>query len=295
MKKSWIVICGLWIALVAAVMPMRAETAAKPKAEAPKAEARGLLIPYEEVLLSSRSKGVIQSIKEEGTQVQTGDIVMELENDAEKLAVEERRKILEKSEFDGKSYAKMQQEKVVSDSEALDARVKMDLARLQLSEAEVALDKRVLRSPISGVVTRRLHKAGEAIDEFAPALVVVNISKVYLETYLPSARFTEVKVGQPVEISVATLPGKKFTGTIEFIAPVIDPASNEFRIKVLLPNENGELRSGMSAVGKLPPPDVRQAEEKRKSDLGSRTPEVKSQKSEVREMRELKPEIRTQW
>ena len=119
------------------------------------------------------------------------------------------------------------------------------------------MEKKSVHTPFDGVVTRRMRQPGEATDNFLPLLSMADLSKVYLETYLPANRLRDVQTGQPVEVSVPDLPARKFPGTIEYIAPVIDPASGEFRIKILLPNEDHALRSGMGAVGLL---QVSQAE-----------------------------------
>ena len=97
-----------------------------------------------------------------------------------------------------------------------------------------------------------MRSIGEATDNYLPLLTLVDLSKLYLETYLPANRLRDVQPGQPVEVSVPDLPGKKFAGSIDFIAPVIDPASGEFRVKIVLDNSAHALRSGMSAVGLLP-------------------------------------------
>ena len=99
------------------------------------------------------------------------------------------------------------------------------------------------------MVTRHIRSVGEATDNYLPLLTMVDLSKVYLETYLPANRLRDVQSGQPVEVTVPDLPGRKFAGTVEYIAPVIDPASGEFRVKILVPNEDHALRSGMGAVG----------------------------------------------
>ena len=114
------------------------------------------------------------------------------------------------------------------------------------------MEKKSVHAPFDGVVTKRLRQPGEATDNYLPLLTMVDHSKLYLETYLPANRLRDVQPGQTVEIAVPDLPGRKFPGSIDFIAPVIDPASGEFRVKIVLDNSAHALRSGMGAVGLLP-------------------------------------------
>jgi len=55
---------------------------------------------------------------------------------------------------------------------------------------------------------------------------------VWIEVLLKETKLTDVRVGQPVEISVDAYPGRRFAGTVERVGNV---ATNQF---ALLPNPN---------------------------------------------------------
>ncbi len=215
-------------------------------------ELKGLLIPLHQANLSSRSTGVIRAMKEEGDEVRKDDIVVSMDDDNEKLAVESGKAVLEvrQSEYDtSKGLSKMGSD---SKQNTLTALANLKTADASYKQAQVALEKKSVHAPFDGVVTKRMRQPGEATDNYLPLLTMVDLSKLYLETYLPANRLRDVQPGQAVEVSVPDLPGKKFTGSIDFIAPVIDPASGEFRVKIVLDNSSQALRSGMGAVGLLP-------------------------------------------
>jgi RND family efflux transporter MFP subunit len=214
-------------------------------------ELKGLLTPLDQANLSSRAQGVIRTMKEEGDEVHKGEVVVTLEDDAEKLQVDTAQAVLEKRRFDATSATKLHEKGTDSEDEARTAQTNLKTAEIQLQEAMVAEDKKTVKAPFDGVVTHRIREVGEAVDQYFPLLTVVNLSKVYLETYLPANRLRDVQPGQPVEVRVPDLPGRKFQGQVHFIAPVIDPASGEFRVKILLANQDRSLRSGMTALGYL--------------------------------------------
>ena len=214
-------------------------------------ELKGLLIPLDQANLSSRSQGVIQTMKQEGDEVHKGNIVVTLEDDAEKLQVDTAQAVLDKRRFEAASATKLHEKGTDSEDEARTAQTNLKTAEIQLQEATVAVDKKTVKAPFDGVVTHRIREVGEAVDQYFPLLTMVNLSQVYLETYLPANRLRDVQPGQPVEVRVPDLPGRKFQGQVQFIAPVIDPASGEFRVKILLPNQDRALRSGMTALGYL--------------------------------------------
>ncbi len=212
-------------------------------------ELKGLLIPFDQANLSSRSTGVIRTMKKEGDEAHKGEVVVSLEDDAEKLAVETAQAVLEKRRFEADSSAKLHKANAGSEDENRTAETNLKTAEIQVQEAMVAQDKKTVKSPFDGVVTRRIRAPGEAVDQYFPLLTMVNLSQVYLETYLPANRLGDVQPGQPVQVQIPDLPGKTFKGQVDFIAPVVESASGEFRLKILLPNQDRVLRPGMTAIG----------------------------------------------
>ena len=214
-------------------------------------ELRGLLIPLDQANLSSRSTGVIRDMKKEGDVVKKDEVVVSLDDEAEKLAVESAKAVLDVRQFEAKYTRELANKGSGSEADARTATANLKTAEIQLKEADVALAKKTVHSPFDGVVTRHMRSVGEATDNYLPLLTIVDLSKVYLETFLPANRLRDVRTGQHVEVTVADLPEHKYAGTIEYVAPVIDPASGEFRVKILLPNDDQVLRSGMTAIGQL--------------------------------------------
>ncbi len=215
-------------------------------------ELKGLLIPLNHANLSSRSTGVIRMMKQEGEEVHKDDVVVSLDDDNEKLAVDSGKAVFEVRQSEYKTSSDLAKKGSDSQQNANMALANLRTADASLKQAVVALEKKSVHAPFGGVVTKHMREIGEATDNYLPLLTLVDLSKLYLETYLPANRLRDVQPGQNVEVTVPDLPGKKFTGTVDFIAPVIDPASGEFRVKIVLDNSAHALRSGMSAVGLLP-------------------------------------------
>ncbi len=217
-------------------------------------ELKGLIIPLEQAMLSSRGTGVIKTLKEEGADFHKGDVIFSLDDDAERASVDTQKAVLDKRSWEVESNKKLRGKGGSSEDEERTIIANFKTAEAQVRESEAMLDKKTVRAPFEGVVVRRIRQPGEAVDQYMPVVNVVNLSKVYLETYLPANRLKDVHSGENVEIHVPDLPGRTYTGKVDFVAPVIDPASGEFRIKILLANDDRSLRSGMSAIGLMDVP-----------------------------------------
>jgi RND family efflux transporter MFP subunit len=123
--------------------------------------------------------------------------------------------------------------------DAADANVK----RLQQLESF----KRIV-APFTGVVTQRNVDVGDLIDAGSAtsralfALSQSNPLRVYVQ--LPQAYSQNVKVGMPVAVTQAELPGQSFRGTITHMSGAIDVPTRSLQIEVTLPNSDDKLRPG---------------------------------------------------
>jgi RND family efflux transporter MFP subunit len=185
--------------------------------------------------------------------VKKGDIVMALESDMERLQVEQQRHVLALRTFEWKSAEELRKKNVVSQTEGEEKRMNLEVAKVQLAQAEQLLERRKVPAPFDGVVSERLHEVGEAVNEFIPVLLLVDLNQMYLEVFLPAARIREIKEGQPVAVRVPDLPGRLFQGRVEKLSTVVNAASGEFKVRVIIPNTDRALVAGTYAFAEFAP------------------------------------------
>jgi multidrug resistance efflux pump len=138
--------------------------------------------------------------------------------------------------------------------------VQAEVARTEaaLGVLEVQLDKLTLRSPTGGLVTGRTVQVGEMAVPGASLMTVADLDEVTLTVYIPEDEIGRVKVGQAVEVSVDSFPGKVFEGQVSYIASEAEftPKNVQtkkervnmvFAVKVRVPNPKHELKPGMPA------------------------------------------------
>jgi len=208
---------------------------------------QGLLMPFEHARLASRSKGVIESIRREGEKVKAGETVMRLESDMEVLQAAQQEHVLALRSFEKEASDELSQKSVISKTEVEEKRVNHEVAKVQLAMAKRMLEMRNVTAPFDGVISERLRERGEAVDEFTPVVVLVSLDKLFLEVYLPAESLQKVKVGDPVQVVSDQVQDKTFSGTVAEVAPAVNPASGEFKVRVSVPNPAGELAAGTAA------------------------------------------------
>ncbi|WP_165222423.1 efflux RND transporter periplasmic adaptor subunit [Aquisphaera insulae] len=93
-------------------------------------------------------------------------------------------------------------------------------------------------------ITRRSVSEGQMVKEGETVCELVIEDPLRLWTSVPERYADEVRVGQPVRLTVAANASMTFTGKVVRINPSVDPTSRTFQVETLVPNERRLLRPG---------------------------------------------------
>jgi RND family efflux transporter MFP subunit len=211
--------------------------------------AQGVVFPIKQVSVYSP---VLQEIitkvfVEEGAEVKEGDLVVQLRNEREQLDVKLSEKLIELKRFIALGQEKLYNEKMGSEEKALEAKTDLELAILQKTAKEVALNEKAVRAPLSGVIVKKYKETGEAVDRTEKLLDIVNFDQVYTQFYLRPELRKSLKQDAAVRVKVPDLEGLEFEGKISFIDPRNDAASGLVRVKVQIENRDHRIKPGMKA------------------------------------------------
>jgi membrane fusion protein, multidrug efflux system len=127
-------------------------------------------------------------------------------------------------------------------------------AQAQIKSAETHLAKSLILSPMDGVVAQRGVSVGDRVENMggnASMFRIVDNRILDLTVAVPSSRLASVKVGQALEFSAETIPGRTFTGKVKFINPELDPASRSAKVIVEVANADGQLKAGAFVQGRI--------------------------------------------
>jgi RND family efflux transporter MFP subunit len=108
-----------------------------------------------------------------------------------------------------------------------------------------------LRSPINGVVLKRLVEVGSLVGPGVPGFIVADISTVRASFGLPDTLVSTLKLGSPISVSVEAMPGVTFPGVVHRVGAAADLATRVFEVETRIPNASGVLRTGMVATVRL--------------------------------------------
>lgn len=208
-------------------------------------------------LLNARSTGVVRTVHVNvGARVEVGTPLVTIASAdvaADRARVAAARSRLEIAEANLARRESL--DGVVSERDVLEARRERDEALGEVSALTASLRvvggarsgaEYALTSPIAGVVTRRTVSIGSYVDSEETLIEVVDPSRVWAELDVREADLLSVRSGLPVRIEVDGLPDA-LVGTLDYLAPEIDPRTRTTRGRVALDNTDESLRANMYA------------------------------------------------
>ena len=127
--------------------------------------------------------------------------------------------------------------------------------RVDVENAQIALEDTEVRAPSDGTILTKLVERGQVISSpttdvggGTALLEMADLREVRVRALVDETDIGKLAPGQPARITVASYPGRDFTGKIEKIEPqaIVDQNVTLFPVLVSLPNPDGRLRPGMN-------------------------------------------------
>jgi HlyD family secretion protein len=273
--------------------------------------ATGKVQPEVEVKINPEVFGEITALPfREGAAVKKGDVIVRIKTDYYQALVDQQTAAvaaarsgavnslvqLEKADADLKKYQDLYDRKLVSEFDYITYKTNYDGAKASreaslaqvdeaegfLKQAKDSLSKTSIYAPMDGTVSSRSSEVGERVQastEFAGTEImrVADLSKMEVRVKVNENDIVNVKVSDPVKISIDAYPDRKFTGTVREIAAsadnngaagsgssgqasgsVSDEVTN-FIVKIRVADKDLTLRPGMSATADIETQTVKNA------------------------------------
>lgn len=148
---------------------------------------------------------------------------------------------------------------LVEDAEATLQAARQKLRIIGASDADVnKLDSAgtpqqylTVKAPIGGVVVKRNIDPGQYLNYGDSVLTISDPSQLWFFGNIYEQDYARVRIGQKLQLESPALPDKTFSGTVDFIAPGVDPATHVLAIRCNVPNVNGQLRPELFVNARL--------------------------------------------
>lgn len=192
--------------------------------------------------------------------VQAGDVLIRLDDSDARIALARARaqlaaarSNLEKARIDRARREQLTASGSISGEELTGARSAYSTAAANLAAAEAALDqaelnleRTIIRAPVDGTVSRRQAQVGQMVQPGAPLMVVAPIHTAYVDANFKENQLERVRPGQPVRLT-SDLYGERVvyegrvvgfsagTGAAFAVVPAQNATGNWIRVVQRLP------------------------------------------------------------
>jgi RND family efflux transporter MFP subunit len=128
----------------------------------------------------------------------------------------------------------------------------LETAKDEAARSEAQLNLKIIKSPMDGVVTEIKLSPGEFIYEQTPIMTIAQVDPLMIDLVVPADRYHAVKLGMIGEVHLSQPVGASFPARVDAIDPMIDAASDTFRVRLLLPNPGNAIPAGIRCSVTLP-------------------------------------------
>jgi membrane fusion protein, multidrug efflux system len=177
-----------------------------------------------------------------GTMVTAGDLLARVEVPEIQAKVDQAKATLDQAQRDFERQKQLFASSTSTRQEYDAANARVSVAKASVSEAETMMSYARITAPFDGVVTRKLADVGDLATPGRPLLEIEAPTALRFEADLPEAILNRIRMGEKMQVRVASVM-EPLEATVSEIAPVADPVSRTFQVKLDLPSTPG-LRTG---------------------------------------------------
>lgn len=141
---------------------------------------------------------------------------------------------------------------LVTEQEWLTAQTEYNKAKSELIKAEqvsAISGGNTLKAPITGSIIEKNITGNSEVrqDNDNVLFTIADLSTVWVIASVYESDIRNIHLNDPVKVTTLANPGKEYTGRIDKIYNVLDPANRTMKVRISMPNPDRELKPEMFA------------------------------------------------
>ncbi len=240
----------------------------------------GFTEPYRTIHVASSEVGLLQSLLVKvGDRVAAGQLLASLDDDVQRAQLAIARQQLEATgrlkiaeaeramnqrrheklaQLVGRGQASVEEAERakatldISEGKLLAEQDERKLLELQMERARLAVQKRSLVAPTTGVVAEIHHQIGEFVSPAMPQVVtIIELDPLAAAFLVNRAQLLKLKTQQQFRVQFVEA-NQQAMGVIDSIAPLTDAESGTTAVRIRIANPTGQFRGGERCLLELP-------------------------------------------
>src|SRR5437762_13066896 len=228
-------------------------------ANPPLLTATGYLVASRTAKITPKISGKVVKLNvDTGVEVHKGDVIAVLESTNLQAQLDEAQASLSNAEREYERQRALFRDGVTSKSLLDNAEAALKQARARADQVKINMGDMIIRAPFDGTVAAKSTEVGEVISSVMMGQVagtlpssaictLVDLHTIEVEADVNESNISQIREGQPAEVTVDAFPGKKWKGVLRQIIPTADRAKAVVKVKVAIVNPDARLLPEMAA------------------------------------------------
>jgi len=196
--------------------------------------------------LAARTAGIVAELPvRQGSMVSAGDIVMRLDSEDKRSAVDMATAVLAQRQAELNASERLASTGNVARLQLDGARAALATAQAQLDSANAELERYVLRAPFDGLVDRVSVEEGSAIAQSAQVAIVLDLDPILAVGQVNERDLESLRIGEASEVRLVN--GATVQGTLRYVSRDASTQTRTYGIEVSIPNPDRSIPAGMTA------------------------------------------------
>lgn len=209
-------------------------------------EAVGTALARKAIDVTALASGRVRTISfRPGQAVKKGDVLVQLDDGAERAAYDEADAAVRETEDAFERAEKLKHNNTVTQATLDKLKTQLDATKARLALARKKLADRTIRASFDGVVGLRQVHEGARIDAETVLTTLDDLEEIEINFSLPEIHFGNIHIGMPVSARTAAFKDRRFDGRVATIDTRIQQASRSFKVRAILQNPDRMIPAGM--------------------------------------------------
>jgi len=214
-------------------------------------EIQGVVKADKNIEIRPELGGTVMAIYvKEGQKVNTGQVLIQLDDEAIVNGINEIKTQLELAKTTFERQERLWNQKIGSEMQYLQAKAQKETLENSLKTINTQASKMKIKAPFSGIVDMIYPKKGELTSPQMPVIRLLNLDKVYVEADVTETYLPVVEVGTETILNFESIH-KEVQASISQKGNYINPDNRSFRARIDIPNKDQSIKPNLLADLKI--------------------------------------------
>lgn len=192
-------------------------------------------------VFSEAERKVTRLLVEEGDDVSKGQLLISLQDEAQRTEVARVESQLAKAKREYERQTNLWEQKLISEETYTEATHNLEQLELALRDARRELGYTEVRAPIKGTITERFVNVGDQVTVNQHLFDIVDFDSIVARVYVPEKELYRLQPGQVARVFAEAAGSETRSGTVDRLAPRVDPKSGTVKVTVAIPRSENLL------------------------------------------------------